>query len=77
MRFVDLASGFDADIKVQNITRSDEVVDGKSAMQMMLLQATCGNVLRIEARGTDAAEAVQSLESLVNARFHMDGQPQG
>jgi len=65
MRFVDLASRFRAMISVINVTRGHEPVDGKSAMQMMLLEATRGCVLRIEARGEDAPQAAEALAALV------------
>ena len=79
-RFVELASTFTSTISVRNVSGSAETVDGKSAMQMPLLDATQGCVLRIEARGTDAPEAVDKLASLVEAGFdlesHQDpGQP--
>ena len=54
-----------------NVTRSGEKVDGKSAMQMMLLEATQGCVLRIEASGTDAAAMVEALAALVESGFHL------
>ena len=69
MRFVDLASQFQARIAVVNLSRDGETVDGKSAMHMMLLEATQGCVLRIEARGEDAGAAVEALASLVKAGF--------
>ena len=72
MRFVDLATQFRADVVVINITRGDERVDGKSAMQMMLLEATQGCVLRIQAIGDDAQEAVDALATLVEASFNME-----
>jgi len=71
MRFVDLASRFRAEVTVSNISGSKERVDGKSAMQMMLLEAVQGAVLRIEARGEDAAEAVKALAALVSKSFGM------
>lgn len=67
MRFVDLASKFCSTVSVANVSRNEEHVDGKSAMQMMLLEATQGCVLRIEARGKDAQEAVNALADLVHA----------
>lgn len=67
MRFVDLASKFRSKVCVTNVSRGNEKIDGKSAMQMMLLEATRGNVLRIEARGRDARKAVEALAALVNA----------
>lgn len=75
MRFVDLASRFAADIGVSNISRRGERVDGKSAMQMMLLEATAGCLLRINAKGADAQEAVDALVRLVERGFGMNETP--
>lgn len=69
MCFVDLASRYQSSVTVMNITRDDEKVDGKSAMHMMLLEATQGCVLRIEARGEDAREAAAALAALVESGF--------
>lgn len=69
MRFVDMASTYQSTVSVTNISRDAEKVDGKSAMQMMLLEATQGCVLRIEARGADAQEAVDALAALVGSGF--------
>ncbi|MHC4696406.1 MAG: HPr family phosphocarrier protein [Planctomycetota bacterium] len=69
MMFVDLATQHDATVSVRNLTRDTQVVDGKSAMEMMLLEATQGCVLRIEARGADARKAVDALATLVEAGF--------
>jgi len=71
MRFVDLASKYKSTVAVTNVSCDKEKVDGKSAMQMMLLEATQGSVLRIEACGEDADEAVRALAALVNAGFNM------
>jgi phosphocarrier protein HPr len=65
MRFVDIASTFQARVWVQNVTLKTEKVDGKSAMHMMLLEATPGSILRIEAEGADAEEAVRRLAEAV------------
>lgn len=70
-QFVDVASRYRSAITVQNITRTSEVVDGKSAMQMVLLEAAKGCVLRIDARGDDALEAVDALTALVDSGFPM------
>ena len=75
MRFVDLAARFHSSVSVVNLTRNGQKVDGKSAMQMMLLEATKGCVLRIEARGEDASETVDALAALVDAGFKMDSPP--
>ncbi len=71
MRFVDLASTFGCEIHVLNVTRQGERVDGKSAMQIMLLEAVCGHTLRIDACGADAREAVDALAALVSDAFGM------
>ncbi len=75
MRFVDLASRFKAAISVTNVTRRNEMVDGKSAMHMMLLEAVQGSVLRIAAVGEDAEEAVVALASLVDSGFGTEAPP--
>jgi phosphotransferase system HPr (HPr) family protein len=69
MRFVDLASKYESEVSVTNVSRGSETVDGKSAMQMMLLEASKGSVLRIVALGRDAREAVSALEALVSGGF--------
>lgn len=69
MRFVDLASRFQSQIAVTNVTRKGDTVDGKSAMHMMLLEATKGCTLRIVARGADAEAAVAALAELVRGGF--------
>lgn len=72
MSFVDLASRFSSKVSVANKTRGKEKVDGKSAMQMMLLEATEGCVLEIEVTGDDAHAAAESLVLLVEAGFNPD-----
>ena len=48
---------------------SDEWVDGKSIMQMLMLAATAGTVLVIEADGADGDAAAKELEALVDRQF--------
>jgi len=68
MAFVDLANGFASDVTVRR-TDGDEVVDGKSIMQMLLLAATQGTEIEIGAEGADADAAVAALVRLVEGRF--------
>ncbi len=75
MRFVDLASGYRSNVWVTNLSGKKERVDGKSAMHMMLLEATQGSILKIEARGDDAPETVEALAALVGAGFSPDSLP--
>ena len=66
MQFVDVASKFKSKISVSNKEIS---VDAKSIMQMSMLAATCGTKLRVEARGTDAADAISALQELVEKKL--------
>jgi phosphocarrier protein HPr len=66
MQFVDVANQFQSGVKV---CKGDQVVDGKSIMQMMMLAATVGTVLKVVAEGQDAPQALDALENLINGRF--------
>jgi len=66
MKFVDLASEFSASISVHKTT---EKVDGKSPMEMMLLEAPKGTLLHLTATGFDAEEMVEALAQLVADGF--------
>jgi phosphocarrier protein len=68
MAFVDAASGFPCDVRVRRAD-GDEVVDGKSIMQMLLLAATQGTELEITCEGERAAGALAALVQLVERRF--------
>ena len=69
MQFVDLANQFNADIKVTAMTDERTEADGKSVMQMIILAATEGTPLRIEAEGEDAQAAVDKLVELFESKF--------
>ena len=71
MLFVELAGTFESDVSVRRVDGT-EAIDGKSIMQMMMLAATQGTELEIEASGDDADEAVRKLEELVKSRFSED-----
>ena len=66
MSFVDTASTFTSDIKV---IKDSQIVDGKSIMQLMMLAATQGTQLQIDAQGPDAQQAVDALTKLVASKF--------
>ncbi len=67
MAFVDVASKFNCDIRV---VKGKESVDGKSIMQMLLLAATEGTKLTVEADGPEAEAALNALDELVKDRFN-------
>ena len=72
MQFVDLANKFQSSI---SITRDEREVDGKSPMEIMLLEATCGTNLTLRAVGPDAVEAVQALADLIASGFRYESDP--
>ena len=68
MMFVEIASEYEAEVKVRRCDQ-DEVVDGKSIMQLMMLAATEGTALEITAQGADAQKAISSLTDLIKSKF--------
>ena len=66
MSFVDIANQYKCQIQV---SKGNQTVDGKSIMQMMMLAATQGTVLKVQATGDDAQTAVQALSELVDRKF--------
>ena len=68
MAFVDAAGAFAAEVRVRR-TDGDEVVDGKSIMQMLLLAATQGTELEITCEGDGADAALATLVGLVQRKF--------
>ena len=69
MQFVDLANSFKSEIKVTKFGEEPGEADGKSVMQMIILAATEGTKMRIDAEGEDADEAVQKLAQLFEDKF--------
>jgi phosphocarrier protein len=66
MQFVDLANRFQSRV---TITKGTQVVDGKSPMEIMLLEATCGTELTLSSSGPDANQALDALADLVARQF--------
>jgi phosphocarrier protein HPr len=69
MQFVDLANSFKSDVKVIKFGEEPGEADGKSVMQMIILAATEGTKMRIDADGEDADEAVKKLAELFETKF--------
>lgn len=65
--FVKLASQFDSKIRIND---GNKDVDGKSIMGMMMLAASQGTQIVINADGSDEARAIDALTSLVNKGFN-------
>jgi len=64
--FVKMAGRFRAEITVE---KDGLEVNGKSIMGVLMLAAAQGSMLRLSARGDDAADALQALRDLVSAGF--------
>ena len=60
------ASQFNSDIW---ISRKGKRVDAKSIMGVMMLAAAKGSVIELEADGSDEAEAIEALKTLINNYF--------
>jgi phosphocarrier protein len=69
MQFVDLANQFRAKVTVSKGGEEPYDADGKSVMQMIILAATQGTPLTIQADGDDADTAVQKLAKLFEDKF--------
>jgi phosphocarrier protein HPr len=65
-KFVQLASSFDADVKVE---KDGVSVGGTSIMGLMMLAASPGCCISVSAEGREAAEVMDALEALVADRF--------
>jgi phosphotransferase system HPr (HPr) family protein len=63
---VTVASQFNAAITAQNMSRPSPVVDAKSILQLMQLQARQGHTLLLSACGPDAAEALAAVCRLLH-----------
>jgi len=52
--------------------RCGETVGGTSIMGLMMLAASPGTSITVEAIGKDAAEVIEALTALINSRFGED-----
>lgn len=65
-KLVNTAKRFEAETK---ITKDERTVNAKSIMGVMLLAASKGSMLILEAEGSDAEQALIALEELIDNRF--------
>ena len=65
-KFVQTVEKFDAEVRV---TRNGETVGGTSIMGLMMLAASPGTSITVEATGKEAAEVIEALATLINSRF--------
>lgn len=65
-KLISTTSRFSSDIQ---LIKENREVDGKSIMAVMMLAASQGTQLTVQARGDDAAQALSAIEELVLNRF--------
>ena len=70
LELVALASSFESDITLRKDGRD---ANAKSIMSVMMLAASQGSVLEVDAEGADAEGALDALEQLLEERF---GEPE-
>ena len=68
-KFVKCAEGFDANITV---TKDGQTVPATSIMGLMMLAASMGTSVMVEASGPQAEQAMTALEILVADKFQED-----
>jgi len=68
-KFVKCAEGFDANIIV---SKDGQAVPGTSIMGLMMLAASMGTSISVEASGPQAEAAIDALQALVDAKFDED-----
>lgn len=68
-KFVKCAEAFDATITV---SRDGQTVPGTSIMGLMMLAASMGTSIMVEASGPAAGDAMTALEALVVSKFDED-----
>jgi phosphocarrier protein len=66
-QLVQLAASFSADLA---ITKDGQTVNGKSIMGLMMLAASQGATIEVEADGADAAEMLAAVEALIENKFN-------
>jgi phosphocarrier protein HPr len=65
-KFVQTVEKFDADVSV---SRGGETVGGTSIMGLMMLAASPGTSIVVEAVGREAADVIEALQALITSGF--------
>jgi phosphotransferase system HPr (HPr) family protein len=68
-QIVQLAQKFSSELSIR---KGDRTVDGKSMLDLLTLAAEHGTVLELEARGADAALALEAISALFERNFASD-----
>lgn len=65
--FVKTASKYEADVTVE---KDNIRISGKSIMGLMTIEASYGTKIKVTAEGTDADQAIDELQKLVEHKFN-------
>jgi phosphocarrier protein HPr len=65
-KFVQTVEKFDAEVRVK---RGGETVGGTSIMGLMMLAASPGTSITVEATGKQAVKVIEALTALIDSRF--------
>ncbi|MEI8358941.1 MAG: hypothetical protein RL698_2323 [Pseudomonadota bacterium] len=66
-QLVGLTASFKSDVTIE---KDGQSVNGKSIMGLMMLGAGLGSTIEVEAQGEDAAQALDAIAALIDARFN-------
>ena len=53
-----------------SLSKDGQTADGRSIMGVLMLAATQGSTIEVEAAGQDAEQALKAIEKLVDKRFN-------
>ena len=65
-KIVQLSEKFESQILLH---RDGNIADGKSILDILTLACPKGSVIRVEAKGPDAEQAIQEIAGLIHRRF--------
>lgn len=67
--FVKTANNFPCDITVTNLTSGSDTINAKSILGILSIGVNQGHIVKIEANGDQAVEALAALQALIEANF--------
>ena len=69
VKLVNLANRFESSVTIE---KDGNIIDGKSVLGTLTLAATKGSSIILRITGKDEEIALESLEALINDKFHED-----
>jgi phosphocarrier protein len=69
VKLVNLANRFESSVTIE---KDGNIIDGKSVLGTLTLAATKGSSITLRITGKDEEIALESLEALINDKFHED-----